>query len=362
VTGGRADFVLSGEDLSAKVIQQLQCSLSASLAQVEIHLPDDSLVEVSPFPILPVAQAVSSTIFVKSSASVDSVLVSADCCGERQDIAIEVRPSQIDGALFYGLYTYEALKCLERDMNRPGSTRSELAAKCVNLSMSSGVLCNETAFVGVSEKVYRPQAQPPTPTLGGYSQFCCDVSPRQRVLYGIGQSPSPCDGGAMYFEPAPRARPCACAAPVYSREPEGSGMFSWLTRLFRRSSDDSPRAPPPQRAATPGEERAPPTPAAAPGDDLMRIIGMQQLDGSWADVARLLEVAGTQILLFSELAGLDKKQRERAFATILAVALLRKRCSWRQSSWAMIERKALEWLGRIGVDVDLLIGRAVALL
>jgi hypothetical protein len=58
----------------------------------------------------------------------------------------------------------------------------------------------------------------------------------------------------------------------------------------------------------------------------------------------LLEVAGTQIPLFDELAELDREQRERVFATILAVALLRKRCAGRHSSWVMIDRRRLSGL------------------
>jgi hypothetical protein len=77
------------------------------------------------------------------------------------------------------------------------------------------------------------------------------------------------------------------------KEKGGGGRLSrFMARLFDSSDDDVPpaRAAPPPPPAVPAS-----VPAAAPGDDLMRIIGLQQLDGSWADVARLLEVAGTQI-------------------------------------------------------------------
>jgi hypothetical protein len=150
VTGGRSDFVVSGEDVSSKVIPQHQTSLSGLLTEVSVHVAEDSSINIAPFPILPISQCVSSTVFVKLSEPIESrtgVLVSGDYCCDRQDFVIESHPARIDTTLLYSLYAYEALWCLERDVSHP-----DVFAKCVNLSVSSGVLCKESAFVGVSQQ------------------------------------------------------------------------------------------------------------------------------------------------------------------------------------------------------------------
>jgi hypothetical protein len=119
VTGGRSDFVVSGEDVSSKVILQLQTSLSGLLTEVSVHVAEDSSIDIAPFPILPISECVSSTVFVKLSEPIENrtgVLLSGDYCGDRQDFVIESRPARIDTTLLYSLYAYEALRCLERDV------------------------------------------------------------------------------------------------------------------------------------------------------------------------------------------------------------------------------------------------------
>jgi hypothetical protein len=121
-TGDRADFVTSNEDLSRKVIPQLETSLSPSLNEVEIHVSGHNSIEISPFPLLPITKSVSATYFVKLNgpAEVESVLMSGDLCGERQDLLIEHRRTILDDRLLSSLYASETLRCLERDINQPG--------------------------------------------------------------------------------------------------------------------------------------------------------------------------------------------------------------------------------------------------
>jgi hypothetical protein len=66
--------------------------------------------------------------------------------------------------------------------------------------------------------------------------------------------------------------------------------------------------------------------------------------------------------MFGELERLEAAQRERVFATMLAIALLRARCGGQRSSWMLIEAKGLDWLSSFGVRVDELVARAIALI
>jgi hypothetical protein len=164
-TGGRADFVKDIADLTPTVMQQFHSSLAGHLVNIQFHVSGHDDLEISPFPILPISKAVSSTIYIKCHEAFDgseSILVSGDLGQEHRDIPIETRHLGLEPGLLYCLYAYETLRCLERDMTRHRDLISELSTRCVQLSVSSGVLCNETAFVGVSNKVYiqRPSAGP----------------------------------------------------------------------------------------------------------------------------------------------------------------------------------------------------------
>jgi hypothetical protein len=94
----------------------------------------------------------------------------------------------------------------------------------------------------------------------------------------------------------------------------------------------------------------------------MGVIELQGLDGSWPKVDPIKAMAGVEIEEFGELGTLEADMRSRAMATILALAFLRKRYSTRRATWQMIERKAIAWLARLGLQHEDLIARAMAVL
>jgi hypothetical protein len=96
------------------------------------------------------------------------------------------------------------------------------------------------------------------------------------------------------------------------------------------------------------------------GDPVEELVALQGLDGAWPDVDAVLAAAGKAIRQFAELAGI--KQAAKAFARIVALALLRKRYARERDVWRMIERKGLAWLAGLGPDYEGLIGRAMAAL
>jgi hypothetical protein len=104
----------------------------------------------------------------------------------------------------------------------------------------------------------------------------------------------------------------------------------------------------------------PPPPAAkpqVPSDPMLELTALQKVDGSWASAEQLQKFAGATIECPSDLA-----LSPSVFATVLAIAVLRKRFFDRNSQWRMIERKALRWLAnQIGDAAEAAIGR-VALL
>jgi hypothetical protein len=77
---------------------------------------------------------------------------------------------------------------------------------------------------------------------------------------------------------------------------------------------------------------------------MLAAIALQRLGGAWGDAEGLQAVCGVRVECPGELAG------NSAFATALAVALLRKRFADRRSKWTMIKRKALRWLAQQVAD------------
>jgi hypothetical protein len=113
----------------------------------------------------------------------------------------------------------------------------------------------------------------------------------------------------------------------------------------------------------------PPNPVSAasatPVDPMMQIVDLQNLDGSWSDAGIVAGISGKSLSTFTSLQTICSDKDAATFATILAVATLRHLCSTRQSSWRLIERKALDWLFLQFHDpaaVEDLILRTIALL
>jgi hypothetical protein len=93
----------------------------------------------------------------------------------------------------------------------------------------------------------------------------------------------------------------------------------------------------------------------------MRVVGLQNLDGSWSDAAAVVALSGASAATLAVV----QADSGSAFATALAVAILRRRCADRESAWRLVERKALEWLiGELGgaEAAEALIARVIAVL
>jgi serine/threonine protein kinase len=138
-------------------------TLSDLLVALQVHVDNDNFAEVAPFPVAPVTSLVSSTLFVKTSIQAESVLLSGFCGGEQRNITIPIRPTELDTALLESLWAHATLESMSR---RPSSSTGDLHRRKVQLSIDSGVLCPETAFVGIMPRVYRPSRPRAMPEIG----------------------------------------------------------------------------------------------------------------------------------------------------------------------------------------------------
>jgi hypothetical protein len=151
---------------------------------------------------------------------------------------------------------------MERDLARLDGDQQELQAKCIQMNVESGVLCNSTAFVGASRKVYQ-------------------------VIF-------------PYFQ--------CCASP-------------------RR--DNIPRVA------------------------MMDVISLQAFDGLWSNGKALLR---KDLAMPDEIKMVAPGSRYQAWATILAIALLRREGREEERASRLVE-KGIEWLERLGIDHEGAIAR-----
>jgi hypothetical protein len=121
------------------------------------------------------------------------------------------------------------------------------------------------------------------------------------------------------------------------------------------SDSDEALAPPIDiPAAKPAEPAKPAGPA--PDRGLFRqVIDQQDIGGWWPAADPLLAIVHATLPPLPEVAA--RAKANEIVATIVALAILRKRCGSDQGVWKLIEKKAVAWLRGEGVDFEPLIAR-----
>ncbi|KAK8840703.1 von Willebrand factor A domain-containing protein 5A [Tritrichomonas musculus] len=161
VSGGKSDFVSDGDMLSEKVIPQLKCSLVSPLSSIEIHLEgeNNNSFLVSPFPIQPISQSDAKVVYLRKEKSEgqnnspfeNGVLVSGAYNDEAVDFPIEkvdiVKSKSVSRAI-EALFAFNYLN----DINKRYDVSQSEKEMAIQTSISSGVLCKFTAYIGVSTK------------------------------------------------------------------------------------------------------------------------------------------------------------------------------------------------------------------
>jgi hypothetical protein len=178
-SGGRSDFVNTGEDLGMKVIPQLELSLQPAASDITIHVEGHDQLEITPWPIGIITPNVAFPFFVRATADVgEPILVSGSILTEQIECVIECEPCPPEIArCLRVLFAFETIQSLEHLIKRGGANVQTLKGRCVAESLESGVLCRETAFVGFTERRYRKNPKRHTSS-GGCAEV--DESPPPR--------------------------------------------------------------------------------------------------------------------------------------------------------------------------------------
>ena len=293
----------------------------------------------------------------KAFSGDETVLVSGCYGDEHVDIAVSASESFPKGDSSVGrvlevLFSYNVLQGLIRRWDGASSNES-LKEQIIMLSKSSGLLSPLTSFVGCSNKRYH-QPRPMYEAMADRAYDCA----APMMFDGRCAAPGPMMFARKLAAPPPMtcaARPPrACAA----RPPRACAARPPMTCAARPPMTCAAR--PPMACAAPAINGAAPRKkeqAPAKQEFTFRSVTvLQSMRGYWDDISTILSAIGKQGIDvpsgLSSASGICEDDKSRAFNTVVALAVLRHQFISSQSSWKMIEKKALSWLSSVSRDVN----------
>lgn len=363
-SNGHSDFVTDQDDLSDKVIPQLEASLVPSFEHPSVSVEGIDSIEVSPYPLPPFVPGSINTFFVKKNEEIASghLLISGDYCGTVEDIVCSVESHDIEIRDFEILYNFEQMKsiesCLRRNKSESSSTRESMINQITDLSISSGILCSYTSFVGVSNKKYREKFE----EVNFLSNMCCCATPMMELCADVPL----CCGAAP--PPQKKSSRKESAVLITSPEDQAEAPFSFGSWLFGRKKASAKQAEAKPEAAPsfvtgcnsrPSFEAAPPPKADRTNGEekkeskltLNAITKLQNFNGYWEDAQSLFSISGEIIEVPESISRISESERSRVFATIVALRLLHHHFTDKEHVWKLIENKSLDWLRSIDSSI-----------
>jgi uncharacterized protein YegL len=185
---GDFDFVLNCSDLRLKALGLLNNSIKDRPTDINVHFENNE-VQIVPFPIISPSWNTSKTYFAYSSNSFDqNSAIFISICSPLTSFETVIYPTEINDTnclkALFGLTQLHDLqsKLLFGDLDR------KIQKEMIQISISSGILCEFTGLIGVGQKVreantsnyieepkakinyhyqYNPRRRPATKSTGG---------------------------------------------------------------------------------------------------------------------------------------------------------------------------------------------------
>ena len=167
LTGGQCVYVASPGEMADSLITALDMSLSCSLCDVTIDVEGHEDIEMSRFPVRPIAVNSLNNYMLKSGSDFENeqgVLVRGYCGDEVVDIPVvcDLAPDKEGDVvsfrrLFGALFAHQRIQMLEHRIRamKPSEEKSIFVQQVVALSKESGVLSDHTSFVGAAQARYK---------------------------------------------------------------------------------------------------------------------------------------------------------------------------------------------------------------
>lgn len=352
-SGGICDFVQEEDLISEKVIPQLLASLHPSVTSLEIHIEgeDNDSFEVSPYPLPSVNANGSTVVYIRQkkreNAFNGGILITGSYGKASIEIPIEdvQRLANVEedkfgscggkniGKAIIPLFAFSILKKLERKED----ISDEDKMKAIELSISSGVLCKYTGYVGMTEQPTIEHRYSAGPSMMSFCQAmgCCYCSaPPQQLFSCCNAASMNCYADTQVFRNYAPQEPIS-----HFQAPQQPISY------FQAPQQQIKVRPNP---LTDDDHKWYPTKY-----DLIPLARYQKAGGFWENLEAVKSITGIEIDQIDEVNLPDKGTELRCVATILAIAAMRVESSNEKNSWAMIEMKALKWLKNTLPNIDI---------
>jgi hypothetical protein len=415
-TNGRFDFVYDGVDLRSKVLSQLLAALSPTIDNIAIQISGTDSQTVVQCPIQPMIPDNLSTTFIHCQGiECDWSILTTGNLGDR-DVEYLTEATSIcsDESMIAAVSKYtdmirlidlEHTMCKETDSGR----RELLVREVVAISIRSGILSSYTSFVGVIQREAAVRERPRIFVWTGcrHGYVCIEVDrnhpdPRQYLINALSTKCEVSPDSLTMELPTPEFRDFEDCQTVICKEfgdhvfrlevqmltgrkfvidtvPETTiqelkqviqemdgpqADIQWL--IFNGHQLDNEAALADYNITSEAKlhcvlmlkggggfpdiqisEIEPPCKL----NDVSEFLNGHSVEGCWINPGEMIAKSG--LVDSPELPHVDDALSDKILATVLALALLRKRYNHQRELWALLELKAVRWLLSVSVGSKL---------
>jgi uncharacterized protein YegL len=426
-TNGRYDFVYNGVDLRTKVIGHLAAALAPTIDNVSVQVSGASWQHVVQNPVQPMIPENLSTIFVhcQNQESGARVLVAGTLQGRDIEYVSELTSICADESMIKAVSKYvdmTRLTDLEHAISQQkkhGKTRASLIQQSVAISIRSGILCSYTSFVGVVTQSGPVREKPRTFVWCGrrHGYVCVeldrnDPNPCQTIVNAVSSKVgSPAEQVRIEFQGTSFSDFYDCQVLRCERTTEGTISFFVKTltgkhfdlsalptesicdiKMMIQDLEGIPTDQ--QRLIYAGKQLeddqtmdelgiidgctfhlvlrlrgggGPPLiiselERAMKENDVSTFLDGHSVEGCWVNAEAMMTKSG--LITPPTLPTVRPDMAAKVLATVLALAILRKRYSDQRDIWQLLELKALKWLDQVhgGADWSQIINSIIATL
>ncbi|XP_068108717.1 von Willebrand factor A domain-containing protein 5A-like isoform X2 [Hyperolius riggenbachi] len=345
--GGTAEFITGKDRMQPKVLRALKCSLQPTVKDVSLKWTLPPGIESS------ILSSVPTSIFQGQKAIVYAQLkgkVEGEAEGEvsleykfkdeivKNDLRFPLNVLKAERPTIHRL----AAKALISELENGTEAESEgVKKKILDTSLQSGVVSSLTAYVAVNKDTKTPvegtavRRDIPAPSFMMRPMACMaycaggppmlggvGAMPRSNMMMGMAQS-----GSRKMLKSKKMGAPCP--PPAYN-EPMLMSM-----QCAADCYDDVSEAPD-MGFALPPPPPVPETPA------MVKLVALQNADGSWNLTPELSAILGTSEADLKA-QNPDQGMDISVWATVLAVIWLHHNCQDQKEEWELLEGKAISW-------------------
>jgi hypothetical protein len=411
-TNGRYAFVYDGVDLRSKVIPHLVAALTPSIENVAAELSGVTDQQTLQNPIQPLIAGNLSTLFFSCHGSASQIIVSGTQEGRDVNYHIPQILHCFDPSIVNAVSKYVdliALIELEQKISRTeqGTVMYDyLVRMAIAISVRSGILCEYTSFVGIETRSASVPEKPRIFVWSGKKQGYLsieldpnDTNPSQTILTAVASKMSrssdeihiefpgnSCadfhDCQVLFCRLVSREEIQICVKSLTGRRITIEINSEATIEELKAKVTDHEGSPPEQQRLIFGgtqledgdllsdysirkdstvhlvlrlrgggspmviSELAP----ATKQNDVCEILENHSIEGFWTNADGMMAKSGLDEPPILPIVG--PEVTAKALATVLALAILRKRYSEQQEMWSLLELKALKWLTRIVEGID----------